>query len=50
MPYEFSARGIEMQAAVASFMEHTIVPNEETYFAQEAELGPTGYPPILDKL
>ena len=50
MPYEFTATGLEMQEAVRNFMEFAIYPNEETYFEQEEELGPSGYPPIMDKL
>src|SRR5579863_5020518 len=31
-------------------MDQVIKPAEETYYAQVSELGPTGYPPILDEL
>jgi acyl-CoA dehydrogenase len=50
MPYEFSERGLEVQEDVRRFMEHVIYPSEETYYEQLAELGPDGYPPVLDKL
>src|ERR1700689_4779098 len=29
-------------------MDETIMPNEETYYAELAEVGPDGYPPVLD--
>jgi acyl-CoA dehydrogenase len=50
MPYEFSSEGLEVQERVKQFMEHVIAPNEETYFNQLQEVGPDGYPPVLDKL
>jgi acyl-CoA dehydrogenase len=50
VPYEFTQRGLEIQAIVKQFMEQVIMPVEEQYFAQEAQLGPTGYPPVLDEL
>jgi acyl-CoA dehydrogenase len=50
MPYEFTHSGLEIQKDVRNFMEHVIYPNEDTYYAQLQEVGPNGYPPILDKL
>jgi acyl-CoA dehydrogenase len=50
MPYEFSERGLQVQESVRRFMEGVINPAEETYYAQLEELGPDGYPPVLDKL
>ena len=50
MPYEFTAKGLEVQEAVRHFMDTVIYPSEETYFSQVAELGPDAYPPILDQL
>jgi acyl-CoA dehydrogenase len=50
MPYEFSQQGLEMHEEVRRYMESVIRPNEETYNAQLAEIGPDGYPPVLDKL
>ena len=50
MPYEFSNEGLEVQEQVRRFMQSVIEPNEETYYSQLAEVGPNGYPPVLDKL
>ena len=50
MPYEFTKQGLEVQESVRRFMDQTIMPNEETYNAQLAEVGLDGYPPVLDKL
>jgi acyl-CoA dehydrogenase len=50
MPYEFTKRGLEVQESVREFMDSVIYPHEETYYAQLAEVGYDGYPPILDKL
>ncbi len=50
VPYAFSERGLETQAAVHRFIEHVIVPNEQTFYDQLDELGIDGYPPILDRL
>jgi acyl-CoA dehydrogenase len=35
---------------VRDFMEREILPSEETYYTQLDEVGPDGYPPVLDKL
>ena len=50
MPYEFTKKGLETQEEVRRFMEHMIYPNEEIVEKQLEEVGPDGYPPILDKL
>ena len=50
MPYAFSNRGLEVQESVGQFIEHVIEPSEATYYAQLAELGIDGYPPILYRL
>jgi acyl-CoA dehydrogenase len=50
MPYQFTERGLEVQAEVKQFMADHIYPNEAEYYEQAEEVGPTGYPPILDKL
>ncbi len=50
MPYAFSNRGLEVQESVGQFIERVIEPSEATYYAQLAELGIDGYPPILDRL
>ena len=50
MPYEFTEQGKTMLAEVTSFMDDHIYPNEVEYHEHVAEVGPTGYPPILDKL
>jgi acyl-CoA dehydrogenase len=50
MPYEFSAEGRQRLEEVLSFMDDHIYPNEEEYAAEREEVGPHGYPPIMDKL
>jgi acyl-CoA dehydrogenase len=50
MPYEFTEKGRIMQAEVSRFMDDHIYPNEEQYQAERAEVGPLGYPPIMEKL
>jgi acyl-CoA dehydrogenase len=50
MPYEFTKQGLEVQESVRQFLDQTVYPNEETYYTQLGELGPDGYPPVLDKL
>ena len=50
MPYQFTQQGLEIHESVRRFMEHVIYPNEETFYAQLAEVGTDGYPPIMDKL
>jgi acyl-CoA dehydrogenase len=50
MPYEFTPRGLEVQESVRQFIDDTIYPNEETYYRELEEVGPHGYPPVLDKM
>jgi acyl-CoA dehydrogenase len=50
MPYEFTDKGREALEAVTDFMDDHIYPNEVEYHEQVEEVGPTGYPPIMDKL
>ena len=50
MPYQFTDEGLAMQEDVRLFMDDHIYPNEVEYYAQLEEVGPNGYPPILDKL
>ena len=48
---EYSAKGLEMQEAVKSYMDDFIYPNEEEYYAEQAELdNPHGTPTIMEKL
>ncbi|MHB1786753.1 MAG: acyl-CoA dehydrogenase family protein [Acidimicrobiales bacterium] len=50
MPYSFTDTGLAMQDTVSRFMRDHIYPNEEVYYAELGEVGPDGYPPVLDKL
>ncbi len=51
MPFEYTAKGLEMQAAVKSYMDDFIYPNEEEYYEEYHALGEThGTPPIMGKL
>jgi acyl-CoA dehydrogenase len=50
VPYEFSAKGLAMQAEVRRFMDDHIYPNEAQYQREREEVGPLGYPPIMEKL
>jgi acyl-CoA dehydrogenase len=51
MPFEFTAKGQEMQAAVTSYMEDFIYPNEEEYYEEYESMGDVhGTPPIMEKL
>jgi acyl-CoA dehydrogenase len=50
MPYEFTKQGLEVQESVRQFIDQTVYPNEETYYKQLEEVGPDGYPPVLDKM
>jgi len=50
MPYEFTEKGQQTLADVKRFMTDHIYPNEQEYDEQLHEVGPTGYPPIMDKL
>ena len=50
MPYQFTGEGLAMQEDVKHFMDDHIYPNEAEFYAELEEVGPNGYPPILDKL
>ena len=50
MPYQFTSEGLAMQEEVRHFMDDHIYPNEVEYYTQLEEVGPNGYPPVLDKL
>jgi acyl-CoA dehydrogenase len=50
MPYQFTEAGLAIQAEVQRFLDDHIYPNEAEYAAEREEVGPTGYPPIMDKL
>jgi acyl-CoA dehydrogenase len=50
MPYSFTDAGLAMQDTISHFMRDHVYPNEEEYYAQLEEVGPDGYPPVLDKL
>jgi acyl-CoA dehydrogenase len=50
MPYEPSAEGRQIRESVRGFMDEHVYPNEERYYRELEELGPYGYPPVLDEL
>ena len=50
MPYNFSDEGLAVQEQVRGFLRDHIYPNEDRYHAELTEVGPDGYPPVLDKL
>ncbi len=50
MAYGFSEQGMAVQQAVRRFMDDFVLPAEPAYYAQLEEVGPEGYPPILDRL
>ena len=50
MPYAFTDAGVALQQEVQKFVDDHIYPNEREYHEQAHEVGPTGYPPIMDKL
>jgi acyl-CoA dehydrogenase len=50
VPYQFSQEGLLIRAEVARFMDEFVSPNESRYYDDLEEVGPDGYPPILDKL
>jgi acyl-CoA dehydrogenase len=50
MPYQFTDQGAAMLEDVTRFLDDHIYPNEVEYYEQAHEVGPTGYPPIMDKL
>ena len=47
MPYSFTDAGIATQQEVKRFLDDHIYPNEEEYYKQQDEFGPSGYPPIM---
>jgi acyl-CoA dehydrogenase len=47
---EFSEQGKAALADVQRFMADYIYPSEQEYHEQLEQVGPTGYPPIMDKL
>jgi acyl-CoA dehydrogenase len=47
---EFSENGRAALAEVKQFMVDHVYPNEQEYREQLEQVGPTGYPPIMDKL
>jgi acyl-CoA dehydrogenase len=50
VPYQFSDEGLAIHADVGRFMDEYIYPNENRYYAELEEVGPGGYPPVLDML
>ncbi len=51
MTYEFTAKGLEIQESVKSFMDDFIYPNEEEFYEEYHSLDDhNASPPILDKL
>jgi acyl-CoA dehydrogenase len=50
MPYLFTDAGLAKQQEVDRFLDDHVYPNEEEYHRQQAEVGPTGYPPLMEKL
>lgn len=50
MPYAFSEAGLAIQEEVRLFMDRHVYPNEEEYHEQLGQVGPNGYPPIMDKI
>jgi acyl-CoA dehydrogenase len=49
MPYEFTSVGRALLEDVRSFMDDHVYPVEEEYDRQLEELGPDGYPPVLEQ-
>jgi acyl-CoA dehydrogenase len=47
---EVSKAGAAVRDEVQRFMDEHVLPNEETYYEQLAEVGVDGMPPVLDKL
>jgi len=50
VPYQFTDEGLSIQAEVARFLDEHVYPAEQQFYAELEEVGPDGYPPILDKL
>ena len=43
MPYSFTDAGLAMQQDVKRFLDDHIYPNEQEYYEQQEEVGPSGY-------
>jgi acyl-CoA dehydrogenase len=50
MPYAFSDAGLAIQQQVQDFMDDHVYPNEQEYHEQREQVGPNGYPPVMDKV
>lgn len=50
MPYEFSVEGQRVLESVKRFMDQYIYPNEARYYEELEQVGPYGYPPVIDEL
>ena len=50
MPYAFTDAGLAIQEQVRAFMDDHVYPNEQEYHEQREQVGPNGYPPIMDKV
>jgi acyl-CoA dehydrogenase len=50
MPYAFTDAGLAIQEQVRDFMDDHVYPNEQEYHEQREQVGPNGYPPIMDKI
>jgi acyl-CoA dehydrogenase len=50
MPYSFTDAGLALQDEVRRFLDDHIYPHEQELHEQQEEVGPTGYPPMMDKL
>lgn len=50
MSFEPTSEAQRVLEAVRAFMDEHIYPNEERYYREFEELGPYGYPPVLDEL
>jgi acyl-CoA dehydrogenase len=50
VPYQFSDEGLAIHAEVRRFLDEYIYPNEQRYYAELEEVGPDGYPSVLDEL
>jgi acyl-CoA dehydrogenase len=50
MPYAFTDAGLAIQEQVRDFMDDHVYPTEQEYHEQREQVGPNGYPPIMDKI
>ena len=48
--HQFSDEGLAIHAEVRRFLDEYIYPNEQRYYAELEEVGPDGYPSVLDEL